>query len=303
MITLNFPEAPLLFNEGSHSYFCNGSKLKSVTTLLKETLFADKYSDVDEETLARAAEFGSGVHKGLEVMANAMIEGSVSNLEDVGLSELQMSVLGKASELLEANNVLPLKSEYLVTDEKALAGSIDLIANVNDQSAIVDYKFTYNCDEEYLSWQESIYAYLFEKMTGQHIDKLYAVWVPKRDTSLGKFIELQRKTTEQIEELIEKGSVSLPAEISDLLPTIYQILEEEKKCKERKESIQALLLMQMEKYGIKSWKTDYFDVTYVAPITKKSLDSKALLAAHPEINANDFMKESTAKAQVRIKLK
>lgn len=306
MITLNFPQAPLLFNEGSHSYFCKGNKLRSVTTLLHDTLFANKYDDVDEEVLARAAKFGHDVHAHLENMFKKRLGLPANEDELPTLDELQQSVFGKAVALIDEGKVNGLMPEYLVTDER-IAGSIDLVADVNNESAIVDYKFTYNLDTEYLSWQESIYAYLFEKMTGQRIDKLYAVWVPKRDVTLGKFLEIARKSDEQIEALITGELTTLsdtvPAVIKDMAAAIATVLEEEKRASERKAELQSRLLSLMEQNGIKTWETDYFSATYVAPMKKQTLDSKTLLAAHPEINKEDFMKESTTKSQIRLKLK
>lgn len=305
MIALNFPTAPLLFNEGSHSYFCKGNKLKSVTTLLHETLFANKYEDVDEEVLERAAKFGKDIHAHLEDMFKKRLGlPTEDNLPE--LDELQHSVFGKAVALLDGSSVIGLMPEYLVTDE-SLAGSIDLVADVNGESAIVDYKFTYNLDVDYLSWQESIYAYLFEKMTGQHIDKLYAVWVPKRDITLGKFVEIARKTNEQIEDLASGKITTLedavPAVIQDLTMAIASVLEAEKRASEQKKELQERLLKLMEENGVKSLKNEYFEATYVAPIKKSALDAKALVAAHPEIDTTPFMKESTTKSSIRLKLK
>lgn len=59
----------------------------------------------------------------------------------------------------------------------------------------------------------------------------------------------------------------------------------------------------MEENGVKSWKNEYFEATYVAPIKKSALDAKALIAAHPEIDTTPFMKESTTKSSIRLKLK
>ena len=314
MKDLNLPFSGLLFDEEEHRYYYEGRTLKSVTTLLKETLFADKYSDVDPKVLAEAAKFGTTVHKMLEIDDPSLgdlvdIMDSAFGNDRVATSEIRdkvMDVYNASVLTLNNSNVNRLRHEYLVTDG-TLAGSIDLIADVNGESAIVDYKFTYNADIEYLSWQESIYAYLFEKMTGQHIDKLYALWIPKRDASLGWFNPIPRKTNEEIENLIN-GSItskddSYPVAIKEAQMALAEILVKEKEIAERKNMLQATLHQFMEENGVKQIKSDYYTISYVAATTRKSLDTAKLAKAHPEINLDEYQKISNAKSTVKILIK
>ena len=71
-------------------------------------------------------------------------------------------------------------------------------ANVNGEYSLIDIKTTAELDLEYLSWQISLYDYPNMK---RH-DKLYALWLPKRD--LGKLVEIPRKSNKEIEELLER---------------------------------------------------------------------------------------------------
>ena len=321
MTELKFPNSGLLFDEEEHRYYFEGRTLKSVTTLLKETLFADKYGDVDKDTLANAAKFGTTVHKLLETDSGPfLLPDDIFDVmtEIYGLSVEEMKCDGamcaictnismvyeKAYSLLFG--VTTLRSEYLVTDGR-LAGSVDRIAYVNGEPAIVDYKFTYNADIEYLSWQESIYAYLFYKMTGQRISKAYALWVPKRNVNLGWFNEIPMKSDEDIEGLIDGAIVTkedmFPAEINDARSALKTFFDMEKKIEEKKAQLKEKFFAYMEANGITSIDAGDYKISYVKASTRKTFDKKALEKAHPEINTDDFMKESKVSATIKFSAK
>lgn len=59
---------------------------------------------------------------------------------------------------------------------------------------------------------------------------------------------------------------------------------------------------KMEEYGIKKFDNELFTVTYVAPTTRQSIDTKKLKELHPRI-AKKCTKTSDVKSSVRIKLK
>ena len=57
----------LEFREKDHSYTYYGQKCISVTTLMKKTLFKDKYKNVNEATLKVASDKGVALHNAIEV--------------------------------------------------------------------------------------------------------------------------------------------------------------------------------------------------------------------------------------------
>ena len=73
-----------------------------------------------------------------------------------------------------------------------------MIAKVGNDICLVDIKTTYEVDEEYLSWQLSMY----ELAIGREFDKLYCLWLPKG--GVGKLIEVKRKSKEEIEKVIKE---------------------------------------------------------------------------------------------------
>lgn len=68
--------------------------------------------------------------------------------------------------------------------------------------------------------------------------------------------------------------------------------------KEMKEQLKAA----MEKYGIKSFKTDFISIVYVEETTAVTLDSKAVQKKYPAVY-DDCTKESARSAYVKITVK
>ena len=75
------------------------------------------------------------------------------------------------------------------------AGRFDMIANIKGELSLCDIKTTAELDEEYLSYRLSYY----ELAMGKTFEKLYAIWLPKKD--IGQVVEIKRKPREV---LIEK---------------------------------------------------------------------------------------------------
>ena len=182
---LNVKKHQVEFIESSHIYLVDGMITPSVSTILKETIFANKYNGVSEEVLRKAAEFGTNVHKAIELS------------EDLFLSVAEQLVYDKWLELVKSGNIEPLEHELIVNHEYDYAGTLDMIANVNGVRSLCDIKTTYNLDMEYLSYQLSMYELAY----GKQFDKLYVIWLPKRKGA--ELREVPRKSKEAIMDLIE----------------------------------------------------------------------------------------------------
>lgn len=69
------------------------------------------------------------------------------------------------------------------------------------------------------------------------------------------------------------------------------------------EESKAKLLEMMTEIGVKSIKSDAYNITVVPPGTTSRFDKKKLLADHPEINEADYTATSERKAYLKITLK
>lgn len=176
------------FYEDNHTYVTKDNEiLTGATTILSNTIFKDKYKDIPSYILNKAAEYGTRIHSLCQ--ENDMFFGS-------GCIEVENYI-----KIKEENNLIPIENEMLVSDNTRVATMIDVIFEASDNSVhIADIKTTSKLDEEYLSWQLSICAYLFEIQNPcLHLDKLYGIWLRKEKY---KLIEVERKKNNKIEELL-----------------------------------------------------------------------------------------------------
>lgn len=171
------------FIESSHTYLVDGIIVPSVTTILGATVFKDKYSSVPQFVLDRAALFGHMVHKAIETH-------SIDGLEDKHIERVIKYV-----KLLKTENIDELEHETLLNYNYDYAGTCDLKAMYQGEEILADIKNTSKFDEEYLSWQLSMYARALDFK-----GRLFGIWLPK--VGEAELIEVKRKSDDEIDEVI-----------------------------------------------------------------------------------------------------
>lgn len=295
MITLN--QSPVIFNELDHTYTLNDKSLNGVTSILNRQLFADKYSGISDEVLNKAAEYGKGVHESIELY------------DSLGIGEDEDAVKSYIK-LCQKEGLTRLDNEYLISDNDYVASSIDVVFN---DCSLADIKTTSHLDEEYVSWQLSIYAYLFEKQNPDlQANRLLAIWLPKARYGKPKVVEVSRKPVSEVIRLIEADkagqqyvpSVASSTEITianDVVQEVIRIERELKELKDKQTELREGLLKQMQDHNIKSFKTDGLSLTRKLATTKTSLDSKMLQEKYPDIY-NECLKTSEVKESLLIKI-
>lgn len=300
-----FKVSKVVFDEVEHSYTLGKKKLSGVTALLGRQIFQSKYDGVPKNFMQDAADRGSRIHRQIEMY------------ESFG-GEILSKELDSYIKLKSKNKFHVIETEWLVSDNKHVASSIDLIFGKEGEEGVYlyDTKTTSHLDIEYLSWQLSIYKYLFlldnpdVKILG-----LGACWLPNPDKKYGrpKMVEVPEKPMEWVKELIEcdargeqwvnpeapvakeESSLAVPV---DLCETIAEFLRFEKAVKDLKEKLKVML----EEHGVKKWECDAFTAT-ITPAGKTSkFDSKAFAKDHPDLY-DEYMGESERKSSIRITLK
>ncbi len=180
-------KSSVVFDELSHTYNYMGCRLSGITSLLHRTLFADKYTGISPEILAKAAEYGHNIHEQIEIVDSLCVESDNPSVMDY-------------CRMKKDNNLVPLVNEYLVSDEVAYASSIDIVF---DDYTLADIKTTSRLDMEYLSWQLSIYAQLFEMQNpGLKVPRLLAIWLPKPRYGKSTLVEVPRKSKDAVKVLM-----------------------------------------------------------------------------------------------------
>lgn len=300
MIKLN--KSRVVFTDNPHSYHLDGKELCGVTTMLSRYIFKEKYFGVSDEVLAKAAERGSRVHEQcraydvIGVVAGDEVEAYAKIKADMGLTTIA--------------------NEYTVSDNMSVASKIDLVAHRkgDDDNEVVlcDYKTTSHLDIEYLSWQLSVYKYLFElnnpdiKVVG-----IYGIWLPLAKYGKPKIEEIPFKETEDIERLIKANAEgtdytlpikAAPPEVLLLQQRCYDVMVMLKEMEKKRDELAKNLNEAMTQYDIKKWENDYFSVTRTLPTVSEKFDTKKFKLENPKMYEK-YKKVSEVKGSIRITLK
>lgn len=288
--------SPIVFNEADHSYEDkDGFLLTGVTSILKSVLFPNKYAGISEDILMRAAEHGTNVHH-------------VCQMHDILGEESDLPELARYKAIKEENGISMIAAEYLVSDERLVATMIDCI---DEKGNLYDIKTTYKLDEEYLSWQLSFCARLFELQNPTlKAGKLYAIWLrPDRH----KLVEVNRKTDEDLDRVIKcflKGETLTVkqeetteiAQIVNIESNIIAFKQQVEALEAEKQKVLDRLKSEMEANGLKKIETDKVLVTIVPDSVSTTFDSKKFKDDHPDMAAS-YMKTGTRKGYVKITLR
>lgn len=96
---------------------------------------------------------------------------------------------------------------------------------------------------------------------------------------------------------VENNQLSITNEASEKLKELYKFKAE---FDVRMDELKKELLKAMEENGIKSFENDYMKITYKAPTTRKSVDTKRL---KDEGLYDIYTKESIVKSSVTVNFK
>lgn len=278
------------FFEDSHTYLKkDGTILKGITGIISKMLFPNKYSNIPEHILNKAAEYGSLIHS--KCQENDMF----------GLSDC--IEIDNYVRLKKENELIPLENEYLVSDNERVATVIDNVFHVSDSEVdLGDIKTTSVLDSESLSWQLSICAYLFE-LQNPHITvrKLYGIWLRREK---GKVIEVERKPNNIIIQLLDayfnEGDFEYEVKEVSEIEELITIDAEMSYLDERRKQLLSIIQPQIEKGG--QYKDDRLTISFVEPTTSKSFDSKKFKEENPEL-VSKYEKETTKAGFLKITYK
>lgn len=282
---IKLQDSGVRFDQEQHRYFLGVAELSGITGFLKKHVFPDKYKDIPQWILDRAASNGTLIHESIELL-------------DGGFPPAEMSdELKSYQRIKKENNLTTVANEYIVTDKEHFASGIDLVlTNDKEEIILADIKTTSVLDKEYVSWQLSIYAYLFEMQNPSlKANKLFVIWL-RGDKS--EYAEVERIDTEIIKDLLQcevdarqfvnplaKTEADVPVAIKNAEYSVYTLVTQLKELNEKKKQLSEGLLKLMQENDVKSYKGQYITLSRKAAYTKKSIDSKKLEEKYPEVYA------------------
>ena len=317
MVQLN--RSSVVFDKESHTYHLDGVCLGGVTAIVK-WMYPDTYKDIPQSVLQKAAEYGSMVHSKCELWDRLQI----------GEEDVVKDYAG----LKEALKLRTVANEYLVSDEKAIASSIDVVLQEIDTEdadvfPLADIKTTSKIHFENVRLQLSIYAYLFElNNPGKKAGKLLVFWLPKPQYGKAAAYELQRISGGLCAKIIEAylnheepllfpemievelgGSAKEPKkemkdgellsdEEAQELVRISKALEDLKK---REKELKENILKRMQDEDCKKWSSDLISVIRKAASKRVTIDSTLLRESYPDIY-EECKKETQVSESLTIKI-
>lgn len=292
----------VVFDQENHTYTLDGVRLSGITSMLESQLFPHKLDGIPQSVLDKAAERGTFIHECCE-MADSL--GVVPDCEEAR----------NYIELVMSNSLMHEDSEYLVSDNRYYASSIDKVFRENDNTFhLADIKTTYRLDKEYVRWQLSIYAYLFETQNpGAKVGRLYAIWLRCDKAEL---VEVERIDAETIMELLASGvsgkqfdSPIKPAAKENNIPDKYKelelsIIEIDQQCKywtDKRRELTDGVLKEMVKADVCKWQGESISFTRKKGSVRKDFDKKAFEADHPDLYKK-YLKETKVAESITLKV-
>ena len=288
------------FDETLHKYTVDGKEVISVTQLLQKHKITPSYDAVDKELLRVASERGTLIHEEVE----KWIESGES-----GFTEEADSICHYLHD--EVNWGADILSEQMVAND-IVAGRFDLLfLDSKKRLVLADIK-TGNSKHLYgWTWQLSLYKYLYERMYNKKIEYLAIYWTHGEDLSV---IPCEYVGDDKIENLLKAekegrliSDVDLGVseeELEDLTELMEDIKSKEEELnllKEKADKVKGILYDTMGKEGVKTVDRGKLKITYVAPSTRVSVDSKKLQKEEPEIYKK-YVKTTTVAGSIKITL-
>jgi len=285
-------QSPVQFNEDGHTYTLGTKQLGGVTPIIA-WLFPDTYKGIPQSVLEAAAEYGTMIHKKCELA------------DEMGI--VDDDSVRQYVELKERKGLKMICSEYLVSDERQVASSIDKLTENLD---ICDIKTTSKVHIPHVTLQTSIYAWLFERQNpGKQAGNLYCIWLPKPQYGEGDIIQLQRVPAticEQIVDLYFQGakpiqarglltacgfnfddgrrpSGDVPSGVQELMDELELVKGNLDALKKREDELKAAIFEVMKAENRKTWGTDSIEFTVKKAYVTTSVDSAKLKADYPEV--------------------
>lgn len=310
------------FLETPHEYWLGFDQLVGVTTMLKAML-PEQYKDVPQSVLMKAAEQGTRLHKLIECLFDK--EASQEMQEEAKNDHRVQACL----QMFADNGLSHIENEYLVSDDKHIASSIDFVgkrARSRNKVVLGDYKTTSTYHKESVTYQLNVYRVLFERMNPEiKVEKLVCFWLPKERYGSPQYIEVDFLPDNVIWDMIDCfinhkdwttyipiDQQNLPANVVNAQGAILSLLLKRKELEEQVAKIKEYedkLREAMEEYNVKSWDAEGFKATRVDATTRKSFDKDKAKSEDPDGYQNyveftqRYQKETPIKGTIKFTLK
>lgn len=335
-------KSAVVFDEATHTYRRGDEKLSGITSLIHDVLQLGVYPDANEYVrnvqIPKAGYYGTCIHKAIQMYEDIGIEMTKFPEKEhptAGTLPAQdVSIELETYKRLKPKKLRVIASEFTVSFGMFATQVDSVLADEDDNIYLDDHKSN-NLDyypggkeglKEYLSWQLSANAVMFENQTGLKVKGLYADWIRKGDGELWK---IERVPDEKVLQLLSTEILPKPeggfiyineamqveaAKVEEVKPVvsnskdltvpieittaIANLVRAEKAAKDMKEQLRAL----MEAHNITKWECDEFVASISAASTATQLDTAKFKAEHADL-FQKYAKTVTRKGAFKITAK
>jgi len=293
-------QSPVLFDGYNHTYTLNGVALSGITSIISKYICPDKYKGIPAEVLQRAAEHGRTIHEQISHLVNDKFSKEAKQ-EFMNTCEPEVR---DYVQLIKDNAIKILCSEYLVSDEALIASSIDL---VDESFNLYDIKTTAKLDMDYMRWQLSIYAYLFELQNeDKKAGKLYGIHLRDGKADLIEIDRIPDNVVKSLifcamnnEEFFDNPLSRICEDEEELMDELRLIQSQMEKMEKREKEIKEFIRTRMEESGAYSIVNACWKITRSKDTQGVKFDEEAFKDAKPAMWAK-FIKPSVKKGRLTI---
>lgn len=335
---IEFKQSPVIFDEEAHIYMLGEKRLLGITGLIHSILGLGVYPEADpyvrDFLIPKAGSRGTAIHHAIQTYDELGIRQTIQSVNTRQGDRYEVMEWDVSRELdnyiRHLNGFVALANELTVSDNDKYASQIDNVwqrvstngiwlvdtkSNNLDRYPLCGYfnpAYFNNREDalkEYLSWQLSIYAELFEaENPGLKVEGLACNWL-RQDRAA--FWVIERKSPELVKEILsteymftDNGPVyfhhdqsvfgitpNLPATTNETVPIVPEdvisyvadLIRIEKETKAKLDEAKKALRMAMEQHGIKSWDSGLFKATIAADSNRATFDSARFKKDHPDL--------------------
>lgn len=303
------------FFDFTHNYVMGNKVLIGVTQLMSKHGLSANYGGVSAEVLRHAAELGTAAHKCIEDYCDG--KASVDNSLIRSFKKLNLNII---------------KTEYLISDNKIVASSIDLVEQTGEDTVtLIDMKRTSTVHKDALSWQLGIYKYLFE-LANPKIKVTRCCCLPIKkgnsddinEDTCGSLVDINERSADEVKALLnaesdgviytpmfsheDSGELDLYidheslAVLTDKVVALKAAKEQIKMIESEISDIQDAIYNTMLENNLDVISNGNVEIKLKRPYDKTSLDTKALAKEYPDI-VSQFEKKTTVKGNITINIK
>ncbi len=306
MARVQLKDSGVLFDEEQHTYLLKDKYLSGITGMLQRQFFPDEFEGISKAVLDAAAQYGTDIHRSCEDFDQSWINDGTQEVQDY-------------IQICRENNLTHECSEYTVTDGENWASRVDKVYRVSENTFdLADIKTYGKMTAEKLEkvkWQLSTYKYLFLKVNPKcRVRNLLVIHLRNKMKKDGTFdhianvIFVDAIPADIIEDLLATdlrgeqfvNPFGIPDEYKAQEAEIRELIQTKAEVEERLSQIKAKILEEMTAKNVKLWATDTMRLTRKLPSTRTAFNLAQFKQDHPDMNYDDYMKESQVSGSLLI---